>query len=1006
MKYRFTYYLMVLFVFLAMPAFAQQEITITGKVVDSLDGLGIPGVSVLIKGTTKGTQTDANGNYSIVAPSNGTLSFTFISYGRQEIPINNSTNINVTLSSENEQLDQVVVIGYGTAAKRDLTGSIVSVSGRDVADKPSPNPISSIQGKVAGVQITNSGQPGAAPNVKIRGTNSINGASPLYVVDGILNDNIDFLNPSDIESMEILKDPSSLAIFGVRGANGVIIVTTKSAKQGDLNFNFNSTVGFKDVNHRMKLTDATGFRTLYDEQLANQGAAPFDYTNWNANTDWQDEIFQKGILNYNNLSVSGATDKNRFYMGLGYTTEEGVVKHEDYEKITININDELNITKDFKVGMNFSGYKASLPQIQPNLVNTAIIASPITPIYNDEYGLYYNTPPFQTPQINSPMVALELRKNTRISDEYRAVGSVFAELSFLSHFTARGSILYDYGFNQIRGYTPIINVYDPNIQGDDKTNTLVRATAVSQEHNTYRKVQSDWLLTYKNSWGDHNLTATAGVTSYFRDYEGIITNVSQGNGDPIPNDPRFFYTTNGDRSTQSIGGSQWDRATLSYLVRGIYNYKSKYLINASFRRDGSSAFLSSNRWQNSGAIGAGWVISEESFMKNQSLFDNLKIKGSWGILGNENTGDSYRYPVYPTLVPGSSTSFGNNIYPALSPAYVPDPNLRWESVHSWEAGFEARMFKNRLSLEAAYYNKKTKDILVEVPGVTGFLPTLRNAGEIQNTGIELAAGWSQDISDDLKLTFSGNLTTLNNKVLSLANEGFAILASNSVSRTSAGLPIGYFYGLKTEGVYQTQEEVDAGPTSGLGAPFRPGDIKYTDLNNDGVINNDDRTIIGNPTPDFTYGFSFNLAYKGFDLGAEFMGVSGNDIIRTWNQNSYSVFNFLEDRLGRWTGPGTSNFEPILDATRGNNTQFSSYYIESGSFFRVRNIQIGYNFSREKLEKIKLKSLRLFLNAQNPFTFSKNTGFTPEIGGDPIAFGVDNGTYPLPAIYTLGVNLNF
>ena len=1006
MRYRFTYYLMVLFTFLAVPALAQQEITVAGKVIDSLDGQGIPGVSVLIKGTTKGTQTDASGNYQITAPADATLTFSFISYGRKEVAVNNQAIINVTLATESELLDQVVVIGYGTAAKRDLTGSIASVSGDQVADKPSPNPISSIQGKVAGVQITNSGELGKAPDVRIRGTNSINGASPLYVVDGILNDNINFLNPSDIASMEILKDPSSLAIFGVRGANGVIIVTTKQAKQGELTFNFNSTVGFKDVNHRMKMTDAEGFKTLYNEQLLNQGAAPFDYTDWNANTDWQDVIFQKGILNYNNLSVSGATDKNRFYMGLGYTTEDGVIKHEDYRKMTINLNDELSITDNFKVGINFSGYKAELPQIQSGLVTNAIIASPITPIFNDEYGLYYSTPPFQTPQIYSPMVALELKKNTRISDEYRAVGSVFAEWSFLSHFTAKGTFLYDYGFNQIRGYTPITQVYDPAIQTDDKTSTLNPATKVNQEQNTFRKIQSDWLLTYKNSWGDHNLTATAGLTSYFRSYEGITTEVSQGNGNPIPNDPRFFYTTMGDQNTRKIGGSQWERATLSYLFRGLYNYKGKYLVNASFRRDGSSAFLGSNRWQNSGAVGAGWVLTEEDFMKNQSFFNNLKLKGSWGILGNENTGDSYRYPVYPTLKTGSSTSFGDNVYPALAPSYVPDPNLHWESVHSWEAGFESNMLDNKLSLEAVYYDKKTKDIMVEVPGVNGFLPSLSNAGEIQNKGFELSVGWNQDLTEDLKLTVNANLTTIDNKVLSLAKEGYAILASNGVSRTMAGLPIGYFYGLKAVGVYQTDEEVAAGPESELGGKFRPGDIKYVDMDNNHKINDADRTFIGNPTPDLTYGLSIGLVYKGFDFGADFMGVAGNEIIRTWNQNTYSTFNFLESRLDRWTGPGTSNFEPIMDATRGNNTKFSSYYIENGSFFRIRNIQLGYNFSKETLSKIKLKALRVFVNAQNPVTFSKNSGFTPEMGGSAIAFGVDNGTYPLPAIYTLGVNLNF
>ncbi|SUJ24110.1 Outer membrane cobalamin receptor protein [Sphingobacterium spiritivorum] len=1005
MRNFFTYFLLVFSLALSTPLFGQQ-ISISGTVKDSGTGIGIAGVTIAIKGGTTAVQSNDEGLFTIQAKPTDVLQLRYIGYVTQDVPVNNQTTLNIALVSDSEALEEVVVIGYGTAAKRDLTGSIASVSGKDVADKPSPNPISSIQGKVAGVQITNSGEPGGAPNVKIRGTNSINGASPLYVVDGILNDNINFLNPSDIESMEILKDPSSLAIFGVRGANGVIIISTKSAKQGDLNFNFNSTLGFKDVNHRMKMTDAEEFKTLYNEQLKNEGATPFDYTNWNANTDWQDQIFQRGILNYNNLSVSGATDKNKFYMGLGYTTEEGVVKHEEYKKLTLNINDELKITDNFKVGMNFSGYKASLPQIQSGLINTAIIASPVTPVFNDEYGLYHNTPPFQTPQIYSPMVGLELRKNTRISDEYRAVGSVFAELTFLEHFTAKASFLYDYGFNGIRSYTPIVNVYDPNIQGTDKTSTLVRTTSVSQEQNTYKKAQSDWLLTYKNNWGDHSLTATAGFTTYYRGYEGIITNVGQGSGDPIPNDPRFFYTTMGDQTTRSIGGSQWERATLSYLVRGLYNYKGKYLLNGSFRRDGSSAFLGSNRWQNSGAIGAGWVVSEESFMQDQQLFDNLKIKGSWGVLGNENTGDGYRYPVYPTLVSGSSTSFGDNIYPALSPAYSPDPNLRWESVHSWEAGFEAKMLKNRLSLEAVYYDKKTKDILVEVPGVNGFLPILRNAGEIQNKGFEFSAGWNQQLTEDLKLGVNANLTTLKNKVLNLVNDDFAILAGNGVSRTMSGQPVGYFYGLKTDGVYQNQAEVDAGPKSGLGAAFKPGDIKYVDINNDGTINTQDRTIIGNPTPDFIYGFSVNLSYKNFDFGTEFMGVSGNELIRTWNRNQYSTFNFLEDRLGRWTGEGTSNFEPIMDSKRTNNREFSSYFIEDGSFFRIRNIQLGYNFKREALEKIKLKSLRLFLNAQNPFTFSKNTGYTPEIGGSAIAVGVDNGTYPIPAIYTVGVNVNF
>lgn len=950
-----------------------------------------------------GAATDLDGNYSLNVPGNdAVLVFSFLGMSTIEESVGDRAVINVAMAQATDQLDEVVVIGYGTAAKRDLTGSIVSIDGSEVADKPSTNPVASLQGKVAGVHITNSGRPGAEPDIRIRGTNTIHGVKPLYVVDGILNDNINYLNPADIESIEILKDPSSLAIFGVRGANGVIAITTKQAKAGELNFNFNSTVGFKEVSDPMEMADAAGFKLLYDEQLVNDGAAPYDYGNWTGNTDWQDQIFQKGILNYNHLSVSGATERNKFYMGLGYTTEQGMIKHEQLNKVTLSLNDELQLTDNFKVGINFNGYRSELPQERG--VGSAIRAAPIAPVYNGEAGLYYNLPGFQRAQIWNPLVDVELRKNTLISREYRAVGNIFAEIDFLQHFNFRAAFLADYGFNHSRSYSPLINVYNPDIAGDG-IDHLVEVTSVNQNQAIYTKVQSDWLLTYKNSFNDHNLTALAGWTSYYNSFEGNSGHRTQGGGDPIPNEPRFWYVDIGASDTQTGSGSAWERATLSFLSRVLYNYKYKYLLNLSYRRDGSSGFLpgNPNRWQNFASVGAAWVVSEEEFMQSQNAIDLLKLKGSWGALGNQNTGDQYRYPAYPLLVAGNSAVFGDELIPAYEPEYIADPGLHWESVYAWEAGFELNALENRLAVEAVWYDKRTEDILVTVPGSLGSRPGLSNVGSISNHGVEFAASWTQDLSDDLSFSLSGNFTTVENKVLDLVDEGYEIF--NGVSRTVVGQPIGYFYGYISEGIYQTDTEIRQSPTNEINE-VKPGDIKYRDVNGDDVINQDDRTFIGNPTPDFTYGIGLSLTYKGFDLAADFTGIYGNELFRDWNRGSFSQFNFQEHMLDRWHGVGTSNWEPVVSRARSNNRLASTYYIEDGSFFRVRNIQLGYNFSPQTLQNLGLKALRIFLNAQNPWTFANSTGFTPEIGGSATSFGVDGGTYPVPAIYTFGVNLNF
>lgn len=870
-------------------AMAQTK-TVTGTVTDSFNEPLI-GASILVKGTSTGAVTDMDGKYSISVTPNDVLVFSYVGYEKQEIKVGQQTVINVTLKDDSQMLAETVIIGYGSAKKRDLTGSITNIKGSEIANKPATNPLSSLQGKIAGVQIVNSGQAGADPEIRIRGTNSINGYKPLYVVDGLFNDNINFLNPEDIESMEVLKDPSSLAIFGVRGANGVIIVTTKRAKEGQTLVNINTSFGWKSVVDKIKMVNAPQFKELYNEQMANQGNALFDFSNWNANTDWQDEIFQTGFITNNNVSITGASEKHSFYLGVGYSHEQGNIKHEKYSKVTINASNDYKITKDIKVGFQFNGARM-LPADSKTVLN-AIRTTPVAPVYNEEYGLYTSLPEFQKAQMNNPMVDVNLRANTTRAVNYRASGSIYGEVDFLKHFTFKAMFSMDYATNDSRTYKPIIKVYDATVAGNVATLGNGK-TEVSQNKQNETKVQSDYLLTYQNSFADgtHNLTATAGFTTYYNSLSGLDASRGQGIGLVIPNNPDKWFVSIGDLATATNGSTQWERTTVSMLARIIYNYKGKYLFNGSFRRDGSSAFAyTGNQWQNFYSIGAGWLMTEEEFMKDITWLDMLKLKGSWGTLGNQNMDKAY--PAEPLLENAFAAVFGKPaiIYPGYQLAYLPNPRLRWEKVEAWETGFETNMFRNRFHFEGVYYKKNTKDLLATVPGLSGTVPGIGNLGEIENKGVELMASWRDQIGD-WGYSVSANLTTISNKVKSLVQDGYSIIAGDkSQSYTMAGYPIGYFYGYKVAGVYQNQAEIDASPVNTL-ATVTPGDLKFADVNGDGKITPDDRTKIGDPTPDVTYGISLGLSYKNWELSMEMMGQGGNQIYRTWDNYNWAQFNYM------------------------------------------------------------------------------------------------------------------
>lgn len=995
---------------------AEADIQIRGRVVNDA-GEPVFGASVTVKGTNTGVSTGTDGAFSLSVPDNAVLLVSAVGHNPIEVSVNGRQQLTITLTRSSQKIDEVVVIGYGTASKRDLTGSIVKVAGKEVADKPNVNPVASLQGKVAGLSVTPSAGIGKTPDIRIRGTNSIGDEAvrPVYVVDGILNDNIDYINPNDIESIEILKDPSSLAIFGVRGAAGAIAITTKRAKAGQVIVNFNSSFGKKQLVDKIDvLTSGADFKTLYLEENANIGVTNnFDFTNWNGNTDWIDAVTQKGSFNNNNISVTASSEKNRFYAGIGYVNEEGIVIHEKLKKYLFNMSNEYRFNKNFKVGVNFSTTRTEAPNDGTGAMESARRIAPVvsdgtTPyrmkLYGDSatYQLYSALPSIQN-TLQNPLVSRENTWNKYIGREQRYVGSIFGEVNFLRNFNFRMAFYADQSYVDSRTYTPLYAAYDP----DAGAGYLVsRTTAVSQSEQRWGKFQQDYLLNYKKSLGAHNIQATAGWTTYARNYRSTSGRVEQREGaTPIPDDKRFWYINNGftEISSATANSRQTEANTLSFLMRGIYNYSNKYFLNATFRRDGSSLIYNPDqRWQNFWAVGAGWEISKEAFMDAVPQINYLKLKGSIGVLGSQNT-YGVDYPYFPTFSTGNTAVFGSSVYPAYVNNYEPDKNLRWETVHGREIGLEFGLLKNKLNGEINYYNKITKDMLCFLQN--GPSRTLGNFGSISNKGIEASLKYDGNINKDLSYSISGNITTFKNKVEEF---GTFLPASESVpNQTEVGMPIGYFYGYVVEGVYQSYADKIASPIV-VGYDYGPGDLKYKDLNGDGFVTTTDRTLIGNPTPDFNYGLSFNVNYKRFDIGVDLQGSYGAEVYRVWGSSElpYSRYNYAGFKMDRWHGEGTSNWVPRLGDKFAINRLPSTFGIEDGSYLRIRNIQVGYNFAPDMLAKAHIKSLRLFANVQNLKTFKNNSGYAPEFGGGPTYFGVDWGNGPVPMVYTAGINVNF
>ena len=1028
--------LLLLSFFFSLTVLAQSR-PVSGRIV-SATGEGLAGASVRVKNTDIGTSTDANGAFTLTVAPGATLVVSYVGYTTQEFAVGaNQTEIAITLQPAGSQLNEVVVIGYGTANRRDLTGSITKISGREVADRPNANPIASLQGKVAGMSVVNSGTPGQAPDIRIRGTASIGQVGPLYVVDGIFQDNIDYINPADIESIEVLKDPSSLAIFGVRGATGVILITTKRARAGQVTVNFNASYGFKKLVDKIDLADASEFATLFAEERANNGVTdPYDYGKLNANTDWIDAVTRTGKFSNNNLTISGASERNRFNFGVGYVYDEGIIRHEKLDRITLSIADELRVAKPLRIGATVNASRQNNPYDATWVLDAARKVMPQisadtrrfrvrNPYGTDsvEMDLYSALDVgLQNSGVVNPLLEVENEWDKRKSVEYRTVGSLFAELTFLQDFSFRSTIYADMSTVNNRRYTPLYYAYNPRTEMPE---LYSQTTRFEETDHSFRKFQQDHVLSYKNNFGDHNINGTAGFTTYYFGSFRRTARTSQPTSPtalPIPDDPRFWYISSGfqDPSNTSAESDQSEYATVSWLARILYNYQNKYFLNASFRDDASSRIPEKNRHQQFWAVGAAWDITKEGFMSGQNIFDFLKLKGSIGVLGNQTAsqldGTPLNYPFYPRLRSGQNAVFGSNVYTAADPEYIPNPELRWETVFAKEIGVELNAFENRLHVEANYFNRTTRDLMTYVSRAElGLKDKLVNGGEIRNWGTELMADWRQNLGNDLTLTIGGNITFLKNEVISLAEDlPTGVLRrlfqnnGSAESRTQPGLPIGSFYGYVVEGIYQSYADILKSPNAAAIGAYRPGDFKFKDVNGDGIISADDRTFIGNPTPDFTYGASANLMWKGFNLAVDVNGVYGNEIFRTWGslESPFQRVNYSGDKIDRWHGEGTSNWVPLVSQGDRFNYNGSTYNIEDGSYFRIRNLQVGYNFGSSMMSRYNINQLRLYVNVQNLKTWKNNMGYTAEFGGGATAFGYDNAGGAIPRVTTFGLNVTF
>lgn len=985
---------------------AVQDIKITGKVTAET-GEALAGVSVTLKGTTIGTTTDNNGVYTLTVPEKGTLVFSSIGYTTQEITLVGEAEINVRLAASNKIMDQVVVVGYGTARRSDLTGSIATVKGADIAKIPVLTATQAIQGKVAGVQIISSGDPNSNPTVRVRGIGTmLGGAAPLYVVDGVITDDIRNINSADIVSMDILKDASSTAIYGVRAANGVLLITTKKGKAGKTVVSYDGTVGIKEASKLVNMAGPNQYANYVNEASVYYGSGDSVVTAAQlaagGNTDWFDAILKRSLMQNHNLSLSGGSDKANYFLSAGYLTDGGIIQTNNFNRFTIRSNSEYKVTNNFKLSALVSFSRANVRNVDLNNFNNAYRAAPYVPAKIG--NLYGNTS--LSNNISNPLLSLEQVNNSGATN--RLQGTFAAEYKPVSWITLRSSFGVDMNmFNNTSYFYAYTNSGPKNIFLTAGGNQIQpNSTLTVQRDNTTHWVW-DNTATLAKSFDRHNFNLLVGTTS-----EQYTFNSLTGSVQNVPTDPNQWYLGAGTptTATNKNTGDKWTRS--SFLGRLNYNFDERYLLTASFRVDGSSRFPSQNRWAYVPSVGLAWNITREDFMSSQKTFDNLKLRASWGRVGNDNIASNLFYPLATINRP---YFFNGTQYNGISFDAAADQNLKWETTEEYDAGLDFAFLNNRLSGTIDLYHKKTINALTTVTFNGLYVGDVdnqftTNAASFLNKGVEIALNWNDQIGKDWHYSIGGNIAFNNNTVVGL-NGGQPLFDGNIngfTTKTDNGHPIGSFFLRQADGIFQNAAEVAASSQKGA----VPGDIRYKDISGpagkpDGVIDDFDRTFSGSYQPKFTYGATLTLAYKTFDLGITTYGTNGGKIY-----NGKKALRGADPRdnvetsvaKGRWTVNNPSHSIPR--ATAGQLPP-STYFLEGASFFRINNITLGYTLPRPVLTKARIQNLRIYVTAQNPVTVTGYSGFTPEVvSSGNLNGGIESAIYPTTRVWGCGLNFSF
>lgn len=1009
------------FLFLLLALSASAQITLSGRITGAADGQALIGATVAVKGTTQGAMTDLDGRFRLSVPGEtSVLAISYTGYTAQEVTVGQQREINISLAESDAVLDEVVVVGYGSQKRSSISGSVSTITSDEIAELPILRTEQALQGRTAGVTVTqNSGSPGSTLTVRVRGTGTINNSDPLYIVDGVPVDGLDFLNPNDIESLNVLKDAASAAIYGARGANGVVLITTKTGKKNQVGkIGYDAYFGVQNTWKTANLLSAREYAILSNEAHVAAGQTPLpEFANpdaLGAGTDWLGAIFQDAPMSNHQLSFTGGSEKSTYTLSGNVFDQNGIVGGEKsgFRRYTVRANGTQEVKKWLTLGTNLgftSLTRNGLPEnnefVTP-LVR-ALNMDPVTPLRKANGTYAYSR--YADTDITNPLNAIEQTHDRWHSD--RVVGNVFAQLQLSNNLTFRSSYSIDATFAHQNIFFPRFDLSNDPVLSDAPGGEKRLVNSVVVNNNTWKNWQWENVLSWHRNYGDqHDLTLVAGtsVLENYHEYNG-------GANTNLPsNDPKdaFISNTIDPIASQSAYGGAEESALQSFFGKANYAFADKYLFSAAFRADGSSRFGANNRYGYFPSVSAGWILSHEDFWRS-NLVNFLKIRASWGQNGNDKFGN---YDFTTVVYSGQNYTFGpgqviTNGSVALTAA---NPDLRWETITQTDLGIDAELFNGRLGFTGDVYQKNTSGMLyaAPVPLTAGTAAPVRNVASVENRGLELALNY-RNRDRALKYSLGGNIAFVKNKVTSLGEGGEPVYAgrvqsgNSDVTKTEVGQPIGSFFGYVTDGIFQNQQEVEAAAFQNENTA--PGDIRFKDLNRDGQITAEDQTYIGNPSPKFTYGATLDLEFKGFDLGLFLQGSQGNDIYNATVRYDFSYVNRPVSVLNRWTGEGSSDFEPRVNLLDPNqNARVSDRFVEDGSYIRLKNVQLGYSLPKSLLQKIKFEKFRLYVSAQNLFTFTQYSGMDPEIGayGGALNAGIDRGFYPQARVWLGGVNVIF